>query len=108
MSAPSAGQFFLALCCMATKNGLVESLVIRDTPMLPPPPAAALPDEVEGLEGLLLPPQAAKASEASSPAPGRRLRGPGTPGRVDVERGMGAPWRGVCTEPVLTTFSGQL
>src|SRR3954452_18429436 len=107
MSAPSAGQFFLALCCMATKNGFVESLVIRDTPMLPP--AAAPPDEVEAPEELLLlPPQAARASEAASPAPRRRLRGAGTPGRVEVERGMGAPSRGVCTGWALTTLSGQL
>ena len=73
VDACSSRAAFLAPFCMATKNGLVESLVISETAILPPaagapvapgavvPPGAAVPDDFESL------PHAARANAAARP-----------------------------------------
>src|SRR4051812_44182678 len=71
MSMPSSEAALFAPFCIATKNGLVESLVISDTAILSPPPdepASLVPEP-------LLPPHAARASMPAATTPTSRKAG---------------------------------
>src|SRR4051794_41354905 len=75
MSTPAVVPAFLAPACMATKNGLVESLVINETAIGPPAPGAAVPPgaavapRAAGAPRAAVAPRAEGAPRAAGPPP---------------------------------------